>query len=174
MGLYFTYCAAMLVVVMGLYAFSRGQVFGTCAVFVVLECLVLAGVYRPWRQGPMAGGKEISGVKRPSRISWRLVAADFVLVGISFFVVNYFKREGFMILPDYEKLLLLLYGLWFVCSLSTRKFEPLPYDNYYHGLWPWIKSTVLMGLSLALILFFSVYVFFKDPDIWAVAAAHGS
>ncbi len=166
-GLYLAYCVAVMVVIMGLYGYSRGQVFGTCLVFVGLEGVVFWGVYFLLRRSN--GGdvrREPLMVERPARISWRLMVVDFVLVGVSFFVVNYLKRDGFHVLPDYEKLLLLIYGLWFVCSLATRKFERLDYVNYYHGLWPWIKAMILLAFSMGVMVFLFRFRYFSRTQVF--------
>ena len=166
-GVYLTYFVALMVVFMGLYSFSRGQVFGTCGGFVAFESVLLALVYGLWKKNNGPGAQRSLPLKRPARISWRLAVVDFCLVGVSFFIVNFFKRDGLQILPDYEKLLLLIYGLWFVCSLSTRKFERLDYTNYYHAFWPWIKAVVLMTLALGLILFFFRFLYFSRTQAFA-------
>jgi len=79
--------------------------------------------------------------------------SDFFLVGISFFIVNYLKRGNFYLLPEYEKLLLIIYGLWFIFALITRKFIRQPFQNFYHAMWPWIKAVVMMFGTIALIIF---------------------
>jgi len=165
--LYLAYCVVVMVVIMGLYGYSRGQLFGTCLVFAGLEGVVFGGVYFLLRR--FNGGdvkREPLAVKRPARISWRLAVGDSVLVGVSFFLVNYLKRDGFHVLPDYEKLLLLIYGLWLACSLATRKFERVDYVNYYHGIWPWIKAMILMTFSLGMIVFLFRFQYFSRTQLF--------
>lgn len=166
-GLYKAYCVAVMVVLMGLYGYSRGQVFGTCLILVGLECVVFCALYFVFVK-PRAGylkGQAIP-VRRPSKVSWRLVVVDFVLVGVSFFIVNYFKRDSFHLLPDYEKLLLLIYGLWFICSMATRKFERQGYANFYHALWPWIKTIILMTFAMGFIVFISRFLYFSRTQVF--------
>lgn len=166
-GLYLAYCVAIMVVLLGLYGYSRGQVFGTCLILVGLECLLFFAVYLLFLK-PGTGdlkGQPILAM-RPSRVSWRLFVVDFVLVGVSFFIVNYFKRDSLHLLPDYEKLLLLIYGLWFIFSLATRKFERLDYAGFYHALWPWIKAVILMIFALGLIVFISRFLYFSRTQVF--------
>lgn len=152
-GIYLTYCVAITVVFLGLYSYSRAQVFGTSFFFVILECILFGIVYlftKPWTE--LKNKNVVS--RKSTKIVLHLVVVDFVLVGVSFFVVNYFKRSGFIFKYGYEKLLLLIYGLWFICSLITRKFEQLNYENIYHAFWPWIKAAILMVLSLGVVIYF--------------------
>lgn len=153
-GLYLAYFMALMVVLMGLYAFSRAHVFGTCLILIVSEWVFFSLFYKWYVQsriGPSTQGTH-SG-KNTGAFRLPLAAADFVLVGISFFVVNYIKRDGLHLLPDYEKLLLLIYALWFVVSMVTRKFEQRNYLNFYHALWPWMKAAALLFFSLASVVF---------------------
>jgi len=165
-GLYLAYCLAIMVVLLDLYAFSRGQVFGTCLILVGLECGLFCALYFVFVK-PKARWKEESTVtKRYSKVSWRLLFVDCVLVGVSFFIVNYFKGHGLHLLPDYEKLLLLIYGLWFICSLATRKFERLDYTNFYFAFWPWLKTVILMIFALGLIVYISRFMYFSRTQVF--------
>ncbi len=166
-GLYLGYCVAIMVVLLGLYGYSRGQVFGTCLILVGFECVVFCALYFVFVK-PGAGYLKRKPIlaRRPSKVSWRLLFGDFVLVGVSFFIVNYFKGHGLHLHYNYEKLLLLIYGLWFICSLGTRKFERLDYTNFYHALWPWIKSVILMTFALGLIVFISRFHYFSRTQVF--------
>jgi len=167
-GLYLAYCVSVMVVLMGLYSFSRGQIFGTCLIFVGFECVAFCTLYFLFAKtrADQVRGQPIVVAKRVSRISWVLFVVDFVLVGVSFFIVNYFKRDGLHLLPDYEKLLLIIYGIWFICALGTRKFELINYTNIYHALWPWIKALILMIFSLGLIVFISRLMYFSRTQVF--------
>lgn len=170
-GLYLAYCVAIMVVLSGWYQYSRTQVFGACLVLVGFEWIAFGGIYFFSRKFRAARAKWGSlSITKPSRISWWLVSTDFILVGVSFFIVNYLKRDGLHILPDYEKLLLIMYGLWFVCSLSTRKFERRDYLNFYHGLWPWVKAVALMSFSLGLIVFLFRFTYFSRIQVFGPMA----
>ena len=82
-----------------------------------------------------------------------LLLSDFFLVGISFFIVSYLKRGTFYPVPGYENLLLIIYGLWFIFSMMTKKYIRQPFQNYYHFMWPWIKAGIMMLGSIAVIVF---------------------
>jgi len=100
------------------------------------------------------------------RISIPLTVADFALVGAAFFMVNLLKRGSLTMPPDYEWLLLLIYGVWFVCSGLTGKYERKAYTHFSHALWPWLKAGALMFLSLGLIVFLFRFTTYSRTQIF--------
>ena len=166
-GLYLAYCMAVMVVLLGVYALSRGQIFGACLVLMVLEWALFSILYQVYskKRGRLAGDRQ-KIMRRPERISIPLVLIDMGLVGLSFLIVNYFKRDGFQILPDYEWLLLLIYGVWFGASALTRKFEQAAHLSFQNALWPWVKAAVLMFLTLALIIFLFRFTHFSRTQVF--------
>jgi hypothetical protein len=229
--LYLAYLMALMVVILGEYKLSRGQVFGTClalagmewGVFTLLYGVLLQGAegrdrgrrsevggqmsevggrisdigYRTsdighresQREGTEVRGRisdighrtsgmsEVGGKGQRSevrgqrsevggRISPLLLLTDMGLVGLAFFLVNFLKRGHFGLMPEYETLLLLIYGAWFVCSAVTDKFRRKPYANFYQALWPWIKSGALMFLSLGLIVFLFRFTYFSRTQVF--------
>ncbi|VBB43677.1 Sugar transferase [uncultured Desulfatiglans sp.] len=166
-GLYLAYAMALVVVLMGEYAVSRGQVFGTCLVLTGLELAIFMVMY-PAFAGRRSGTDETATRPRTKAegISSLLMLADMALVGLSFFLVHYFKRGDFELLPGYEILVLLFYGTWFVCSSITGKFRRKAHGNFYQILWPWLKAGVLMFLSLALIVFLFRFAEFSRIQVF--------
>ncbi len=172
-AVYTAYCASLMFVVMGLPAFSRLHFFGTFILLLFLESAIFSIYYlsvgqMTKRQRLEIGLKiedekvrrlegEKDKVQRAEigiqRVSSFLLLSDFFLVGISFFIVNYLKRGTFNPLPGYENLLLIIYGLWFVFSMMTKKYIGQPLQNYYHAIWPWIKAGIMMFGSIAVIVF---------------------
>lgn len=166
-GLYLVYGVTILVVVLGLYAFSRGQIFGTCLVFVFGECVLLSILHLFYLKQKQDDRKEVPSSKETLvNISLPLMLADSIILFVSFFVINYFKRDSFHVLPDYEKLLFLIFGLWFLSSFATRKFESRYYRNYYHAIWPWIKSAILMAFGMAFILYALRLLYFSRTQVF--------
>ena len=166
-GVYLAYFVGTLVILLGLYGFSRGHIFGTCIIFVLLECLLFS-TFCIWYASPVNGYAKQgeSDIQMMGTLSVSLLAVDFLLVGISFLIVNYAKRDGFHLPPDYEKLLLLLYGIWFIFSMLTHKFERRHYTRFHYALWPWIKSGVLLFLTLALIVFLFRFTYFSRTQVF--------
>jgi len=54
------------------------------------------------------------------------------------------KRGTFILSPRYEELLLIVYGLWFVTGIITRKFDKSNFQNYYFAIAPCVKSVILL------------------------------
>ena len=87
------------------------------------------------------------------RISARLLITDFVFFNVSFFSLNYYKRGTIVLNQDYEKLLLIYYGLWVIASFITRKFDKDTALNYWNALASCIKSILLMTSVMAVLIF---------------------
>jgi len=175
-GLYGAYCAAFIVVMWGLSEYSRLHVFGTWGLLALMEGVLFSGYYvvaGSREQGAGCRGLEGERVRglegervRRGKVSRFLVVSDFVLVGGAFFIANYLKRGNFYLLPEYEKMLLIMYGLWFGTSLTTRKFVRGAYPNYYHALWPWLKTVVLMVAMMSILVFGLRIFYFSRTQVF--------
>jgi hypothetical protein len=166
-GAYLVYSMAVIIVLMELYAFSRAHVFGTCLLFILLEWALFSAFYRGLlRSGPPPLADRANSMRDRAGFRVPLAVADFFLVGISFFVVNYLKRDGLHLLPEYEHLLLLIYGLWFMVSLVTHKFEQRHHLNFYHAFWPWMKAAILLFFTLALAVFLFRLTHFSRTQVF--------
>ena len=167
-GLYGAYCAAFIVVMFGLSGFSRLHVFGTWALLAIQEGIIFTLYYAIAGKGRRVedGGRRSEVGAQGLDSSRFLLVADFVLVGISFFLVNYLKRGNFHLLPEYEKLLLFICGLWFGTSLATRKYVKRHYQSYYHGLWPWIKTAILMVAVMSVVVFGLRIFYFSRTQVF--------
>jgi hypothetical protein len=144
-----------MVVIMGLPGFSRLQVFGTCGLFFIGEMVVFSvyylmihGAYPSYAVTDHVGPKD---TPEPWAVLI-LVTGDFLLVTVIFFIMNYMKRGTFVLSSEYEKLLLVVYALWFVTVLITRKFKT-GYRNYYYAMAQWTKAVVFMAATMALLIF---------------------
>lgn len=153
--IYILYCVALMVVVMGLHGFSRLQVFGTCGLFFIGEVIVFSLYYVMIHRADVAyAGTDYAKPKPKPKPKSLIVlsVSDFLLVTFIFFIVNYLKRGTFSLSPDYEKLLLIIYGLWFLTALITRKFNA-GYRNYYYAMAQWTKAVVFMAATIAVLVF---------------------
>ena len=68
------------------------------------------------------------------------------------------KRGELALPPEYDKLLLLILGLWFLSSLATKKFYINIHLNFYFNLWQWLKAGFLL-LALTAVLVFGLRLF---------------
>jgi hypothetical protein len=171
-GVYLAYLMAVMVVILGEYTLSRGQVFGTCLMLAGLEWGVFSLLYRPlMTKGPRPEETARRAWQRSKRFSVPLLFMDMALLAVAFIGVNYLKRGHFQLLEGYENLVLILYGAWFFCSWITGKFERKPYTNFSQILWPWLKSGALMFLSLALIMFLFRFTAFSRTQVFGTVLA---
>ena len=151
--IYMLYCVALMVVITGLYGFSRLQVFGTCGLFFIGEIVVVSFCYVMIRRTKIAyAGTDYAKPKPKPKHLLVLSVSDFLLVTFIFFIVNYLKRGTFHLSSEYEKLLIVIYGLWFVTAFITRKFDP-GYRNYYYAMAQWTKAVVFMAAGMAVLVF---------------------
>lgn len=149
--IYVVYCVALMVIVMGLYEFSRLQVFGTCGLFFIGEVIIFSFCYVMAHRAKIAFAGTDYEEPKPKHLLV-LSGSDFFLVTFVFFIANYFKRGTFDLSPEYEKLLLVIYGLWFVTAFITKKFDP-GFRNYYYAMAQWTKAVVFMAAGMAVFVF---------------------
>lgn len=148
------YAVSFMVVFLHLKFFSRGHIFGTTLLFAGLEAGLFSLYY-------YFGGKKIilslNGILKPPEIKRRfsvfLLITDFIFITSAFFVLNYFKRNSLQLNPEYDKLLLVIYALWLITGLFTRKFEIKRYRNFYYSFSPYVKSVLLMAATMSLLVF---------------------
>ncbi len=149
--IYMVYCLALMVVFVGLRGFSRIHIFGTCGLLFVTEVVVFSVYYISSHKTNISyAGWDAA--KPKVKLLPVLLVGDFVLVTFVFLIVNYFKRGTFGLSNEYEKLLLIIYGSWFVSALMTRKFNA-DFRNYYFAMAQWTKAVVFMCAIMAVLVF---------------------
>jgi len=155
--IYLSYCITFTVVIFNLSVYSRFQVFATCLVLLVMDIMMWSVVY--WLvYGRFGAALDRAKVTQDidcgkSRMSYRLLGADLALLIASFFMVNIIKRGQIELLPGYEKLLLILIGLWFLIAISTNKFSIQDQKKFYFSFWQWVKAALLMMAVMAIVMF---------------------
>jgi len=158
---YLTYSIAFIVVIFGFDDYSRIHVFSTCLCLWVFEtgiAFVVRKSFTMYRTDNKSKAKSTEAAKRQYG-SFILVLIDFFMVFFSFFIANYIKRGHFNLLPHYDKLLLLIYGVWFLSALITKKYylrDSLTFSFYF---WQWIKASILM-VSILSILVYGLRLFY--------------
>lgn len=156
--LYLSYCVAFTIVIFGFNQFSRLQIFGTCTLLWFTEMFFWGVGYLGYRRQRLVQESRIDGCFSKLKlrsVSYSLTISDACLVPVSFFCVNYVKRGDFHLLPEYDKLLLIIIGIWFASSFPSMKFKTKEHQDFYFSLWQWLKSGGLMLAFMSLI----VYVF---------------
>ncbi len=148
------YLIAVLVVIFSWHAFSRLQIFGSGLLMLILEVLFFSVFYLTKKDLFFIKEKESEQDETPKgSFSFSLTLADTLFFFLSFFLINYFKRNTFQLTEEYQNILLLLTGVWLVSSLLTRKFLRTRFRNIYYGLAPFFKSFILSFATMAVIVF---------------------
>ena len=161
-SLYLAYFISFLIVFFGFSAYSRLQIFSTCLVLLIIEIVCWAGFFKfsfgrvPFNIWQNENRLHIQ--KPASQVSYILICFDLVLVFASFFIINAVKRGELALPPEYDKLLLIILGLWFITSLTTKKFYVNIHLNFYFNLWQWLKASFLI-LALTSVLVFGLRLF---------------
>ena len=151
---YSIYLVALTVVLNGLTTFSRLQILGT---FIVLSLLatISFSIYHWFMARDHTDAKpEIKKATGTISISIVWLTNEFVLITVSFFLLNYYKRGTVALSAEYEQLLLVLYGVWLATSFFTRKFEFQNTRNFFYFVTPYLKSFFLMVAIMAVVVFF--------------------
>ena len=148
------YLVCLMVVFMGLFAFSRFHIFGTLFLVLLGEIIVFTIYYLVTdRTSVITDEKTKVGIYQKQRISTRLLISDFLLINFSFIAVNYFKKGSFNLNPGYAELLITLYGVWIVASLITGKFDKDHAQDIYNALTACIKSLALIVVSMSVLIY---------------------
>ena len=152
-GVYAVYLVSFAVVFIGMPGFSRVHVFGIWGFLVILEGSLFSLYFNTIKKSKIWLEKEVFGTWAKSDPSRFLLVSDFLLLAVSFFLINYLKRGQLYLSPEYEYLLMTMYGFWFICSIITRKFESRHFQSFYHYIWPWFTTCVLLLFGMSTIIF---------------------
>lgn len=87
-------------------------------------------------------------IKYPNKSKKWLILADFLLVGLSFFIVYYYRRSSLALSDTYFNLLLAYYGFWLLVAWVERKFQKLATRR--------LKSVIWLNGRTALYLLFLI------------------
>lgn len=162
-AIYMTYCIAFAVVILGVSGFSRIQIFSTCLIVFVLECVVWYG-YSSFFNSKDKENRDSSSLALENEakkisFSYSLFGTDFLLLVFAFFVANYLKRGTLLLPPNYERLFLIILGIWFTVSLITNKYTGKSEKSYYFLLAQWLKAGGIM-LAIVSIAVFGLRLFY--------------
>ena len=91
----------------------------------------------------------------PKKHSYWLAFIDFLLVNISFFGMNYFKRDTFELSAMYLKMLLAYYLIILSVSLFFRKYDSVSYKSYFKVILVHSKCALV---SLYVVVMFIVFL----------------
>ncbi|MFC2089084.1 sugar transferase [Calditrichota bacterium] len=166
-NLYILYLISATIVLAGLYAFSRIQLMGTCLILFTLELGSYLVFYLRYGKTLDYKGKiELLPILKFKNISLLKILADINLFTISFFLLNYYKRITFTITPEYEELFLVIFAVWLLSSVFTRKFEKSRAKNIYYVIAPYFKSFVLAVVTISVFVYALNMFFYSRLQIF--------
>lgn len=153
-ALIMAFTLSFLIVAFHLIAVSRIQAYGACLLYYLFEVIGFSLYY-------LSVGRKRAGAEDAVRTAWAtkgnisatLAAVDALLVAVAFGVSTWLKRGFLELSDDHLDILLILYGLWLIASLLTRKFERSHFSSYYSAVAPCLKAAGLMTAGLAFIIF---------------------
>jgi hypothetical protein len=164
---FIAYAMSFIVVMFGLSEMSRVQIFGTCLIFLVLNILLYAilfpGKYRDQRDEEEIRTDLLS--IRP-RISISLLVGDFLVISTAFYLMNLIRRGSFSLQPEYEKILLVILGLWLLFSFLTQKFNIRNFQNLFYAQAACLKCIVFMILAMSVVIFAFRFFYYSRMQIF--------
>jgi lipopolysaccharide/colanic/teichoic acid biosynthesis glycosyltransferase len=96
----------------------------------------------------------IMETSRPIRLKILFFLVNFLLVGFSFLVLNFFKRDSFFLSSQYLKLFFCFYVIWLISVYITNKYQIQNFVSPKAALFTIIKSNsfLLYGLAILMVL----------------------
>jgi lipopolysaccharide/colanic/teichoic acid biosynthesis glycosyltransferase len=149
-----------LLVVLEIYHISHVLFFGICLLHITLE-IALFSIYsltrvQEIRENPIT---QIDGITKDRHFSVRHWLLDFVAFVVSILLINYFKHHSFKISSQFDGLIIITFGIWFLSGIFTCKFELRTYKNIYYKISPFIKSFLIHFSLMAVVLYtFRLYL----------------
>ena len=167
-ALFLAYGVSLMIVILGLPAFSRLQIYGTVVSLYIGELVLFSSFYyaRIGRFPRVEAKSEPGEVKKKVSLSFPLVLFDFLVLSLLFIGINYVKRGTLVLSEEYQTLLLIIWGLWFLTSLATNKFDKALLDDYKGALSACLKAAILMAFSMAFLIFFLRMFYYSRGQIF--------
>lgn len=124
------------------YELSRLIVFGSVAIWLLLEFIILSWLYH------VPTGEE----KRDSFPFYFFVFECFLLLSC-FMGGHYFKKGSFDLKEEYEILLGVMCFSWIFVGIFIHKFNIPKSKNYLKVIWPFIKSSFIVLCVVSFFIF---------------------
>ncbi len=139
---------SFIISVTDLYEVSRMFILYVIAISVILHWMT--GFLWEKSKDDTKGSLEINGaVFRVKRL-----IISFLILILSFVLMNYFKAERVVLYPWTEEMLPILIGFWGLAGVITRKFYAYNSINIYYKMAPILKSNIFIILFAAFAYFF--------------------
>lgn len=126
---------------------SRLIVFGSIAIYLLLEILLLSGIFV---------GNIRRKEDRPRReFSSLFFLTEFLVISIGSVSLQFYYKKGAFKLTDKDAVILgLIFFLWMFIGVVVHKFQVPGDRNYLRAVWPFIKSLFLTACVVSFSIFF--------------------
>ncbi len=166
-SVFIVYSLSFFVVFTGLIQFSRIHILGTCILFFLLEMVSFSIYYEGFSKKIINKFKQVDVESFfAPKLLGIILFIDFSLLTISFFLLKLFKANTSYFSADYEKVLLIMMGLWFFVSVATRKFDINNFVNYFFAVAACVKAVVLMAFIGSAIIYVFRLSYFSRLHIY--------
>jgi lipopolysaccharide/colanic/teichoic acid biosynthesis glycosyltransferase/multisubunit Na+/H+ antiporter MnhC subunit len=125
---------------------SRIIVFGSLALYLLLETLLLSGIFiGNFKRKEDAPKREFSSL---------FFLTEFLVISIGTVSLQLFKKGSFRLTDRNTVILSLIFFLWMFIGVVVHKFQ-IPRDrNYLRAVWPFVKSMFLTACVVSFSIFF--------------------
>lgn len=151
-ALFNLYFSSFVVVLLGITGFPRLYLFGSFSILLAAELLFL-WCYLSRAGIPLAPADAGQRASIEPNFSIAQALADYGLFLLAVFLVHYMKYHTLALSGNGLKIFLILTGLWLVTGHWTGKFRDRFRRNIYYALSPFVKSAILMSLTMALLVY---------------------
>lgn len=126
---------------------SRLIVFGSLAIYLLLEILLLSGIF--------VGNFRRKDDREKREFSSLFFLTEFLVISVGSFSLQ-FMRRGVIKLTDKDTVILgLMFFLWMFIGVVVHKYQVPKDRNYLRAVWPFIKSMFLTFCVVA----FAIFIF---------------
>lgn len=165
---------SLFIVMLGLVQMSRLLVYGTIFLFAGLELASFLIYYKFYGKNTAAARERAAGSPRHRfRPSISLGIADAFVLLVSVVLATYIKRGEFELSDANVDIMIMFFGLWMLTSLVLRKFHKDHFHKVYGALAMSIKSTLVMAVGLAFIIFGMYYYYLSRAQIFGALLIFG-
>jgi len=128
------------------------MVYGPLLLFTSFELIVFC-LYRYSHPISTDCSPEAQTPHQTTTISIKLLIIDGLLLVISLLIATIIKRGGLKFEPEHIEVMVILFSLWLLISLSSRKFSRYTFASHYRALSSSIKTTTMIAAGLTVILY---------------------
>jgi len=153
-ALYMLYATAVIAVFLGVTGFTRFHIIGTYLLYFLVLSLTVTIVFILKRKESDSLTVTYRPQTRPFARHWlELFFIDLFLLGLSYFVVHYFKYGTIIPVDNAKDVPLILSAVWLITSLFTDKFKKAQDRNVLYAASPFVKSYIIGSALMSVVVY---------------------